>query len=245
MHAAIAPWSSDALAQIRLARAFMLGVFLLTALVCQRLASLVLEDPVKATAAALLTTSGYYFMHYKDMVDFAQPGVLAMLVLMLAIGRRLRDGCGDRHVLAAAILAASLGVGLPSVAVAGSWFGCEALVLAARRVRGELGTRELARQLAASTAWRAIAIGGLVAAAWLVYCTTVEMVIRDVSSSARRSSTASSGAPGSSRTSSRPSASSYGGTTSITSRRSGLTRRSRPTGWSKVAPSPWPPVRVS
>ena len=39
MHAAIAPWSSDALAQIRLARAFMLGVFLLTALVCQRLAS--------------------------------------------------------------------------------------------------------------------------------------------------------------------------------------------------------------
>jgi hypothetical protein len=182
MHTAIAPWSSDALAQIRLARAFMLGVFLLTALVCQRLASLVLEDPVKATAAALLTTSGYYFMHYKDMVDFAQPGVLAMLVLMLAIGRRLRDGRGDRRVLAAAILAASLGVGLPSVAVAGSWFGCEALALAARRVRGELGTRELARRLAASTAWRAVAIGGLVAAAWLVYCTTsVEMVIRDVS----------------------------------------------------------------
>jgi hypothetical protein len=181
MHAAIAPWSADALAQIRLARAFMLGVFLLTAFVCQRLAALVLEDPVKATAAALLTTSGSYFMHYKDMVDFAQPGVLAMLVLMLAIGRRLRDRCGDRQVLAAAILAASFGVGLPSVAVAGSWFGCEAVGLAARRVRGELGTRELARRLAASTAWRAIALGGVVAAAWLVYCTTVEMVIRDVS----------------------------------------------------------------
>ena len=181
MHAAITPWSSDALAQIRLARAFMLGVFLLTVLVCQRLATLVLQDPVKATAAALLTTSGYYFMRYKDMVDFAQPGVLAMLVLVLAIGRHLRDGRGDRQVLAAAILAASVGVGLPSVAVAGTWFGCEALALVARRVRGELTTRELAGRLAASTAWRAFAIGGLVAAAWLAYCTTVEMAIRDVS----------------------------------------------------------------
>ena len=181
MHAAITPWSSDALAQIRFARAFMLGVFLLTVLVCQRLAALVLDDPVKATAAALLTTSGYYFMRYKDMVDFAQPGVLAMLILVLAIGRRLRDGRGDRHVLAAAILAASVGAGLPSLAVAGIWFGCEALALAARRVRGELATSELAGRLAASTALRAIAVGGLVAVAWLAYCTAAEMVIRDVS----------------------------------------------------------------
>jgi hypothetical protein len=181
MHAAIAPWSSDALAQIRLARAFMLGIFLLTALVCQRLAMLVLEDPIKATAAALLTTSGYYFMRYKDMVDFAQPGVLAMLVLVLAIGRRLRDGRGDRYVYAAAILAASVGVGLPSVAVAATWFACEVVALGADRLRGRLTTRELARRLAASTAWRAIAVGGLVAAVWLAYCIAVEMAIRDVS----------------------------------------------------------------
>jgi hypothetical protein len=181
MHAAIAPWSSDALAQIRLARAFMLGIFLLTALVCQRLAMLVLEDPIKATAAALLTTSGYYFMRYKDMVDFAQPGVLAMLVLVLAIGRRLRDGRGDRYVYAAAILAASVGVGLPSVAVAATWLACEVVALGADRLRGRLTTRELARRLAASTAWRAIAVGGLVAAVWLAYCIAVEMAIRDVS----------------------------------------------------------------
>jgi hypothetical protein len=70
---------------------------------------------------------------------------------------------------------------LPSVAVAGTWFVCEALALVARRVRGELATRELAGRLAASTTWRAIAIGGLVAAAWLAYCATVEMAIRDVS----------------------------------------------------------------
>jgi hypothetical protein len=181
MHATIAPWSSDGLAQIRVARAFMLGVFLLTVLVCQRLAALVLEDRIKATAAALLTTSGYYFMRYKDMIDFAQPGVLAMLLLVLAIGRRLRDGRGDRHVFAAAILAASVGVGLPSVIVAATWFACEVLALGARRVRGELTTRELARRLVASTAWRALAVGGLVAAAWLAYCIAVEMTIRDVS----------------------------------------------------------------
>jgi hypothetical protein len=181
MHAVIAPWSPDALAQIRVARAFMLGVFLLTVLVCQRIAALVLPDPVRATAAALLTVSGYYFMRYKDMIDFAQPGVLAMLVLVLAIGRRVRDGRGDVQVFAAAILAATVGVGLPSALVAATWFACEALALGARRLGGELTTGEVARRLAASPAWRAAAVGGLVATAWLAYSIGVEMLIRDVS----------------------------------------------------------------
>jgi hypothetical protein len=181
MHAVIAPWSSDPLAQVRVARAFMLGIFLLTVLVCQRIAALVLQDPVQAMAAALLTTSGYYFMRYKDMIDFAQPGVLAMLVLVLAIGRRIRDGRGDVQVFAAAILAATVGVGLPSVLVAVTWFACEALALGARRLGGELTTSELARRLVASTAWRVAAVGGLVATAWLAYSIGVEMVLRDVS----------------------------------------------------------------
>src|SRR5262249_55211542 len=122
-----------------------------------------------AAGAALLTFSGWYFMFYKDMIHFEQPGLLGLLLVLLAILKYQRGG-GRTLLYVLALLAVSLGRGVVALSLLALWAAFDyTSVLAAEWPRPVAATllwlrRERVRVFAAAAALAAVYVGYNIAA---------------------------------------------------------------------------------
>jgi hypothetical protein len=185
------------------ARQAMNVIFLASLAVAFLLVRELTGDGGIAAGAALLTFSGWYFIFYKDMVHFEQPGLLGFLLVLLAILKYQRTG-GRRLLYVSALLAVSFGRGVVSLSLLALWAAIDyTSVLAA----------EWPKPIAATVLWlrrepvRVFAVAAALAAVYVGYNVAAEARLRGVSwsetsivdSAARRSGFAASSADSPSR----------------------------------------------
>lgn len=151
------------------ARQLMNVIYVLTGVFSYLFLLSVLRSRPAAFVATLLTLSGWYFAHYKDMVHFDQPAVLGLAMTYFGIASfELEDRRGP--LFAASLAAPLLGLGYVSVITLAFWSG----VRVARRSRSSSETITLVEPFAATL------LAGTLAASALLYNTVVEARGRNV-----------------------------------------------------------------
>lgn len=175
MHQALSI-TERASAQVYIAKQVMNLIFLATMLTAALIVDKLIGSKPAALAAAILAMSSEYLLFYKDMVHFDQPALLGVMILTYTIVLCVMDG-RRRAPLLGAIVGVSLGRGYASLAVLGVWFFAECLS-AARTWRGNW--RRTARAMLAHPAFKSLVVGTALAAALLIYNTTIEAWRTDV-----------------------------------------------------------------
>lgn len=168
---------SNRSAQVYYARQMMNVVFLATFLLAFATLRLMTGDGTPALIATLLAFSGYFFMHYKDMVHYDQPAILGVVLLLYAIVWNKTRG-RSTWLFAAGVVAVSLGRGYASFALLGVWMACE---LAEVLRREWPDWKRAASAFSRTDAARLFVVCLLVASSWLTYNVAVESRSRGVS----------------------------------------------------------------
>lgn len=162
--------------QVYLARQAMNVIFLATLVVAYLLLRELTGDAMAAAAAAVTTFSGSYFMFYKDMIHFEQPGLFGMLALVYAILLSRRSGRRWWLYLTAAF-AASFGWGYVSLAFLCVWTAAE-LLIAGRQYWFAPWTA--ARRFLSADAPRLLVFSACLTAVYLTYNIAMEARTRGV-----------------------------------------------------------------
>ena len=127
----------------------MLAIFMLTMALAWALLRRLGAPPLMALTGVILAFSGYGLLYYRELLHHDAPGLLGVLLLLLAIAESKRSGHRRRRGLTlATLLAVSLGEGFPSLAVPGLWFLLEAAGILARRGQNMGGVRARLRAIA-------------------------------------------------------------------------------------------------
>ena len=114
--------------RVLLARQIMNLIFLSTLLLAYLLMTKLIQDRYLSLSTVLFVFSGYYYMQYKDMVNFDQPALLGITFLFLAITVYKLDG-KRWLVFLAAVVSVGLGRGYASYSVMLAWFLLESLLI--------------------------------------------------------------------------------------------------------------------
>jgi len=114
--------------RVLLARQIMNLVFLSTLLLAYLLMTKLVHNRYRSLSIVLFAFSGYYYMQYKDMVNFDQPALLGILFLFLAITVYKLDG-KKWLIYLAAVVSVGLGRGYATYSVMLVWFLLESLLI--------------------------------------------------------------------------------------------------------------------
>ena len=131
----LSPLKGDLAGYIHWAHQIMNLVFVLTLFLSYRLMRLILRDRWHALAVTLAAFSGYYLLHYKDLVEQNRLSALAIVLVIYAIARFERDG-RKLPLLLLVGAAALVGEAPPAIFVVSLWaaFSWVRLVMARKRV---------------------------------------------------------------------------------------------------------------
>jgi hypothetical protein len=171
--------SDNLIVQMRIARYAMAAVYAGTVFVAGLLAHTLLRDRWRALAAALLAFSGYWLVFYKDMVHYDQPALFGNLLLLYAIAR-YKLGARRAWVIAAALVAVSLGRGYSSYVILALWAAWELVAVLVSRKDGDVRAQRAVPRQPARDAVLVFIAAVLWGGACLVYNIGMEARLRDV-----------------------------------------------------------------
>ncbi|MCY4526158.1 MAG: hypothetical protein OXB89_06080, partial [Anaerolineaceae bacterium] len=171
--------SDDLGTQVFIARQLMHGIFVLTMLFAWLLLRRLGASLTAALAGATLAFAGYGVLYFRGALHFDQPAMLGMLALLWCIARASQTPAGNRRwLLAATLVAVSMGRGFISLAVPGLWLALTAVTVLRRP---GLSAAQGLRRIVAHDALRMLLAGALWLALLLGYNVGQEMSQRDVS----------------------------------------------------------------
>ena len=170
--------TDDLILKVWIARQVMLTLFVLSMLFAWLLLRRLGLKSMAALVAVTLGFSGYQLLYYREMVDFSQPALFGMLLLLYFIARvKLERRIRWRWLTVATLVAVSLGRAPVSWSVIGLWFAMEAAGILARR---RLPPMQRLRAILAHDATRMLLLGLFWVLLMTGYNIAHEMSRRDV-----------------------------------------------------------------
>ena len=149
--------TDDLPTKVWIARQAMLFLFVLSMLFAWLLLRRLGLKSMAALAAVTLGFSGYQLLYYRELVDFSQPALFGMLLLLYVIARvKLERRTRWRWLTVATLVAVSLGRVPVSLSVLGLWAAFEAAGLLWQRERP---LRQRLRAILAHDATRMLLLG--------------------------------------------------------------------------------------
>lgn len=151
-------------------------IFIATVFVSFLLVNKLIKNSLAALGIAILSVTSEYFLFYKDMVHFDQPGLLGFSILIFSIALYKLDGMKYAPYLAA-IFAVSFGRGYASYAVLFTWFLVETTMILLER---KTGFGQKFKRIILQDVTKIILITILLGAIFLSYNIFIESASRDI-----------------------------------------------------------------